>query len=238
MKKIKILKIITLISIIILLIAGTIYMEPILKQLNTRDGQLKFKEKVQNTGNIGILILFGLEVAQILLAILPGEPIEVLAGICFGPLWGTIFITISVFIITCIIYFFVKKYGKKFIYEFFSKEKLSKIENRKLFKDEKKIEIVMIILFLIPGSPKDLLIYIGGLLPIKSTRFILISTILRLPSIISSTIAGDKIIDGQWKLGILAYFITFIITFIIIYILNKIDKNKVTKEVIKSIRDI
>ncbi len=238
MKKIKILKIITLISIIILLIAGTIYMEPILKQLNTRDGQLKFKEKVQNTGNIGILILFGLEVAQILLAILPGEPIEVLAGICFGPLWGTIFITISVFIITCIIYFFVKKYGKKFIYEFFSKEKLSKIENSKLFKDEKKIEIVMIILFLIPGSPKDLLIYIGGLLPIKSTRFILISTILRLPSIISSTIAGDKIIDGQWKLGILAYFITFIITFIIIYILNKIDKNKVTKEVIKSIRDI
>ena len=238
MKKIKILKIITLISIIILLIAGTIYMEPILKQLNTRDGQLKFKEKVQNTGNIGILILFGLEVAQILLAILPGEPIEVLAGICFGPLWGTIFITISVFIITCIIYFFVKKYGKKFIYEFFSKEKLSKIENSKLFKEEKKIEIVMIILFLIPGSPKDLLIYIGGLLPIKSTRFILISTILRLPSIISSTIAGDKIIDGQWKLGILAYFITFIITFIIIYILNKIDKNKVTKEVIKSIRDI
>ena len=237
MKKIKILKIITLISIIILLIAGTIYMEPILKQLNTKDGQLKFKEKVQNTGNIGILILFGLEVAQILLAILPGEPIEVLAGICFGPLWG-IFITLSVFIITCIIYFFVKKYGKKFIYEFFSKEKLSKIENSKLFKDEKKIEIVMIILFLIPGSPKDLLIYIGGLLPIKSTRFILISTILRLPSIISSTIAGDKIIDGQWKLGILAYFITFIITFIIIYILNKIDKNKVTKEVIKSIRDI
>ena len=235
--KIKIIKIITLIAIVTILAISTVYMIPIIKQLNTTEGQTQFKEKIQESGMIGPLILFGLEIAQVLLAILPGEPIEVLAGICFGPIWGSIFLMISIFIITCAIYFLVKKYGKKFIYEFFPKEKVNKLENSKLFKDEKKIEMVMIILFLIPATPKDLLVYIGGLLPIKSSRFILISTLLRFPSIISSVIAGDNILEGEWKIGILAYVITFLITFIVVFIVNKIDKNKVTGDIIESIKN-
>lgn len=238
LNKAKMLKLIALILIIAILAIATIYMMPIIKQINTPEGQEEFKAKITNSGITGILILFGLELAQIVLAILPGEPIEILAGICFGPIWGTIFLMISVFIVTCIIYFLVKKFGRDFIYEFFPKEKVNKFENSKLFKDEKKIELVMIILFLIPGTPKDLLVYIGGLLPIKTSRFLAISTLLRFPSIISSTIAGANIIEGQWKAGILAYIITFAITFIVIFIINKLDKNKVTESVIKSMKEI
>lgn len=238
LNKAKMLKLIALILIIAILAIATIYMMPIIKQINTPEGQEEFKAKITNSGITGILILFGLELAQIVLAILPGEPIEILAGICFGPIWGTIFLMISVFIVTCIIYFLVKKFGRDFIYEFFPKEKVNKLENSKLFKDEKKIELVMIILFLIPGTPKDLLVYIGGLLPIKTSRFLAISTLLRFPSIISSTIAGANIIEGQWKTGILAYIITFAITFIVIFIINKLDKNKVTESVIKSMKEI
>mgnify|MGYP000639186306 FL=1 len=238
LNKAKMLKLIALILIIAILAIATIYMMPIIKQINTPEGQEEFKAKITNSGITGILILFGLELAQIVLAILPGEPIEILAGICFGPIWGTIFLMISVFIVTCIIYFLVKKFGRDFIYEFFPKEKVNKLENSKLFKDEKKIELVMIILFLIPGTPKDLLVYIGGLLPIKTSRFLAISTLLRFPSIISSTIAGANIIEGQWKAGILAYIITFAITFIVIFIINKLDKNKVTESVIKSMKEI
>lgn len=238
LNKAKMLKLIALILIIAILAIATIYMMPIIKQINTPEGQEEFKAKITNSGITGILILFGLELAQIVLAILPGEPIEILAGICFGPIWGTIFLMISVFIVTCIIYFLVKKFGRDFIYEFFPKEKVNKLENSKLFKDEKKIELVMIILFLIPGTPKDLLVYIGGLLPIQTSRFLAISTLLRFPSIISSTIAGANIIEGQWKAGILAYIITFAITFIVIFIINKLDKNKVTESVIKSMKEI
>lgn len=241
MKKIKIAKIIKLIALILIiaiLIISTIYMIPIMREINTPQGQVQFKEKITQSGIIGVLILFGLELAQVVLAILPGEPIEILAGMCFGPVWGTVFLMISVFIVTCMIYFLVKKFGKDFIYEFFPEEKVNKLQNSKLFKDEKKIEFVMIVLFLIPGTPKDLLVYIGGLLPIKSSRFILISTLLRFPSIISSTIAGANILEGKWKAGILAYVITFLITFIVIFIVNKLDRNKVTENVIKSMKDI
>ena len=235
--KIKILKLIILISLIIIIAGLTIYFLPILKKLNTQQGQIEFKEKVNNNKALGFLILLGLEIAQIVLAILPGEPVEILAGICFGTFWGTIFLMFSIFITTLLIYVLVKKYGKKFIYEFFPKNQVEKIENSKLFKDEKKIEMVMILLFLIPGTPKDLFVYIGGLLPIKTPRFLALSTLLRFPSIISSTIAGDNLLKGQWKISALAYVITFIITFVVIYIVNKFDKNKVTEDVIKSVKN-
>lgn len=240
MKKInkaKIMKLIALITTIAILVIATIYMIPIIKQINTPEGQAQFKEKITNSGITGMLILFGLELAQVVLAILPGEPVELLAGICFGPIWGTIFLMVSVFIVTAMIYFFVKKYGRDFIYEFFPKEKVNKVENSKLFKDPQKVETVMALLFLIPGTPKDLLVYIGGLLPIKTSRFLALSTLLRFPSIISSTIAGNKLLEGQWKVSILAYVITFAITAIVIFVVNKFDKNKVTEDVIKTIKN-
>ena len=235
--KAKIIKLIALIIILAVLVIATIYMMPIMKQINTSEGQTQFKEKITNSGITGMLILFGLELAQVVLAILPGEPVELLAGICFGPIWGTIFLMISVFIVTAMIYFFVKKYGKDFIYEFFPKEKVNKLENSKLFKDPKKLETVIALLFLIPGTPKDLLVYIGGLLPIKTSRFLALATLLRFPSIISSTIAGDKLLNGQWQISLLAYLITFIITIIVIIIVNKLDKNKVAEDVIKTVKN-
>ena len=231
-------KLIALIITIAILVIATIYMIPIIKQINSPEGQAEFKEQLTNSGLTGMLILFGLELAQVVLAVLPGEPVELLAGICFGPIWGTIFLMISVFIVTAMIYFFVKKYGRDFIYEFFPKEKVNKLENSKLFKDPQKIETVMALLFLIPGTPKDLLVYIGGLLPIKTSRFLALATLLRFPSIISSTIAGNKLLQGKWQVSILAYVITFALTFVVIYIVNKFDKNKVTEDVIKTVRNV
>lgn len=70
-------------------------------------------------GFTGVLMLFGLQIAQILLVIIPGEPLEILAGMCYEQFGGTLFITISVFITTTIIVLLVKKYGKSFNLQFF-----------------------------------------------------------------------------------------------------------------------
>ena len=95
-----------------------------------------------------MLSLFGLQLAQIFLIIIPGEPIEILAGMCYGAFWGTIFILISAFIISTIIFLLVRKFGRKFVCEFCDEARVSKIENSKLFQNPKKIEMIMLILFL------------------------------------------------------------------------------------------
>lgn len=94
----------------------------------------------------------------------------------------------------------------------------------------------MLVLFLILGTPKDLLVYIAGLLPVKPLRFILISTFARLPSIISSTLAGENFVAGNWKLAIALYVAIVLITLAIIIFMNKFDKDKTADEALKIIK--
>ena len=234
--KIKIFKIILLAIVVILLLGVIIYLFPVMKDLSTVEGQIAFKDKVGDSGIIGILTIFGLQVAQIFLIIVPGEPIEILAGMCYGSVGGTVFIMISAFIISTSIFFLVRKFGRKFVYDFCDKEKVKKIENHKLFQNPKKIEMIMFILFLIPGTPKDLLVYIAGLLPIRPLKFIVISTFARFPSVISSTLAGENLAVGDWKMGLILYAIVFAIVGIMILIINHFDKDKTTDEILKTIK--
>ena len=235
-KRAKAFKYVLLVVVIAVIIGLIVYLFPVVRNLSTPEGQLEFKNQVASMGALGYLALFGLQLAQIFLIIIPGEPIEILAGMCYGGIGGLIFITISAFIITTIIFFAVRKFGRRFVYSFCSKERIDKIENSKLFKNSKKIEFIMLILFLIPGTPKDLLVYLAGLLPLKPLRFILISTFARIPSVVSSTFAGSNLVAGNWKFSVIIYAVTFLIVGIMIFIINKFDKDKTAEEAMKIIK--
>ncbi len=234
--KVKIFKVFLTIIVLSLFLGIIIYLFPIMKDLSTLEGQIAFKEKVENSGVLGMLSLFGLQVAQIFLIIVPGEPIEILSGMCYGSLWGTIFIMVSACIISTTIFLLVRKFGRKFVYDFCDKKKVEKIENSKVFQNPKKIEFIMLILFLIPGTPKDLLVYVAGLLPIKPLKFIIISTFARFPSVITSTLAGEQLAIGDWKMSIILYVAILILVALAVFIINKFDKDKITKDAIKSIK--
>lgn len=237
-KRNQIIKIIIFILTIMILIGCTIYLYPIMKELLKPEGRENFKIKIQQNGPSGILLLLGLEAAQIFLPILPGEPIEILAGMCYGTFGGLIFIMLSVFIVTAIIFFMVRKFGRDFVYTMVSKEKIQKIENSKLFTHPKQIEYIMLILFLLPGTPKDLLTYLAGLLPIKPCRFIVIATLARFPSIISSTYAGATLVNGNWKIGLLMYVGIFVVVGIAILLAKKFDKTEITKEILEETKKV
>ena len=118
MSKTKILKLVMFVVALVICIGATIYLLPVMRNLSTVEGQVAFKQKVENSGVLGLISLFALEVAQIFLFLIPGEPIEILAGMCYGALWGTVFIMASAGIISTVIFFLVRKLGKKFVYKF------------------------------------------------------------------------------------------------------------------------
>ena len=84
---VKIFKLILLIMVLLISIGIILYLFPVMKNLSTIEGQVAFKEKVNNSGVMGLLLLFGLQVAQTFLIIVPGEPIEILSGMCYRKLW-------------------------------------------------------------------------------------------------------------------------------------------------------
>ena len=130
----------------------------------------------------------------------------------------------------------VRKFGKKFIYQSFDRKKIDKIEKSKIFQNPKKIEIILAICFAITGMPKDILVYIGGLLPVKPLRFILIATFCRFPSVISSTIVGKYFSQGNWKISVIVYGITFAITILTLGIIKVFDKEKITEKAIEELK--
>ena len=232
-KKTKILRSLLSIGIVVVFAIFLWGLAPFIKNLATLEGQIAFKEKIDSMGLGGIFLLFGLQILQILLVILPGEPFEVLAGMCYGTWGGVLFITVSVFITTTIIFFTVRKLGRKYLYNFFQREKVDKIIKSKLLKNPRNINIVLFILFFLPATPKDLIVFIGGLLPIKPLRFILISTLVRFPSVITSTMVGANISKGNWKLSLIIYGITFVIAALSIYLISLKDKNKEIIDIMK-----
>ena len=108
----KILKIIFTILSVALFVGLIIYLFPTMKGITTSEGRLKFQQKLDGMGMGKFWVLLALQFAQILLVVLPGEPLEVLAGMCYGTVGGTIFILATVFITTTLIFYLVKKYGK------------------------------------------------------------------------------------------------------------------------------
>lgn len=137
---------------------------------------------------------------------------------------GMCVIFAGAFLSSCAIFFAVRKFGRSFIYSFISKEKIEKLEKSKLFSNPKRIDTILFILFFIPGTPKDLFVYIAGLLPIKPVRFLIISTFARFPSIISSTIAGSSLVSGNWTMIVITYGVTFLLAGVIAYVFNKKEK--------------
>ncbi len=219
-KKIKIFRASILIVILLIMIFMTIKILPIFKNISTEEGRTQFKNNIENTGIKGVIMIIGLMFAQIFFPILPGEPVELLAGMCFGTWGGLLVLYCGIFVITLLIYLLVRKFGKEFICTFVSEDKISKIENSKMWNNPNKIRMLLFFAFFIPGLPKDIFVYIGGLLPINPIEFLLISTFARFPSIISSTIAGSNILYGNWSVILITYTVTFFISGILLFVLK------------------
>ena len=222
--KVKLIKIIVSLVIIILLafISAKIY--PYMVNLGTIDGQNKFKALVANYHILGVIILFLLNLLQMFLMVLPGEPIEILFGLCYGWFGGTILNILSIFVNTTIIVLLVKRYGKKFVCLFFKEQDIDKWE-RKLLKDPQKLLIVILLIFLMPGTPKDLFVFLIGTLPINGKKFVALTTLARIPSVLSSCLVGANLLKGNFLFIILIYLLSFLLPLISILVVNKKNRN-------------
>lgn len=69
--------------------------------------------------------------------------------------------------------------------------------------ESKKFEIVLFIIFIVPGLPKDFMIYVAGLTTLKPTRFFNILVLSRLPWIMVSASVGANINAKNYILTII-----------------------------------
>ena len=173
---------------------------PLVFSLKNPENQAKFKSHIEEFGILGWLTLLTIQILQIFIAFIPGEIIEILAGILYGAFGGLIVCLLGVIIGSILIYFTIKLFASSKLEKY--KEKLSTYS---FLNNPKKIHVYFFIIFIIPGIPKDIFIYLVPFLPIKFSSFLIISSIARIPSILSSTIIGNSIMDGNYLTSIIIF---------------------------------
>ena len=215
-KKIKALIIVGVLVTIIITITFSI---PFIKFIKD---PIKLRNLLESYGLFTPLMYILLTMIQVLIPFIPGEPFELLAGYMFGTVKGTILCLLSGSLASILIIVLVKKYGIKLIEVFFNPKEHQKTK----YLQSKKAFIIYALLFIIPGTPKDLLCYIGGLSDFDIVPLIIVTTIGRFPGIVTSTITGGSIGDKKYLLAIIVYGITIIISAVGIYIYKKTLNSK------------
>lgn len=143
------------------------------------------------------LAMLGINIVQVLLAFLPGEPVELASGYAFGFWEGTALCLGASGLATSMIYWATRRWGWKLVGLFFDR---SLFDRFSWLKSAKRLELIMFIVFLIPGTPKDFLTYFAGLTNMRFPPVVLIATFGRIPSIVTSTIAASAVGSGNWPL--------------------------------------
>ena len=218
---------IPILILVAVMVVLTIVFLPYIKPLATEEGREAFKDWARSLGFGGWLITLGIQLLQIFVAFIPGEPVEIMLGVVWGS-WGGMFTCLlGILIGTTIIYFLARKLGMSFIRKVVGTDDLTKY---KFLQDKNKVELTVFILFFIPGTPKDALTYIAPIAPIHPIKYILIATLARIPSIITSTILGDSVVEGNYILAIVVFAITAIISVLGIVFGNKYIEHRRKKK--------
>lgn len=183
----------------------------------------QFSAWIKSHGIWGYVVYVGITILQIIITIIPGGPLELAGGYAFGAFWGTFLFVIGAFIGSLIAFGLVRKFGRDFVESQFSKKQIKKLS---FLEDEAKLNFIFMILFIIPGCPKDLLCYVAGLTKMKLSAFCVIATLGRLPAVIGTAVGGQAIEAGNYTMAVIAFAVTAAVSIIGMLIYSAIVKKK------------
>ena len=169
----------------------------------------RFRAWVDSSGLWGRVAFVGMVVFQLIIAIIPGEPLEMGAGYAFGAVEGTLLCILGCAIGSALVFLFVRRFGVKLVEVFFSREK---IRSLRFLQDSRRLNLLTFIVFFIPGTPKDLLSYFIGLTDMKLGTWLLITGVARIPSIVTSTVTGDALGLQNYQFALIAFGATLLLS--------------------------
>lgn len=178
---------------------------------------------VEKYGMLSRLLYMLMQMFQIVIAVIPGEPFEIAAGFAFGAVEGTALCILSAALGSLLVFGLVRKFGRRFVLVFFKEEQLDKL---RFLRSDPKRQLLFLIVYMIPGTPKDLLSYFAGLTDMKLPVWMLICSLGRFPSIVTSTVGGHALRNQNYGFAAAVFLVTFAIAAFGLYIYNKICREK------------
>lgn len=183
----------------------------------------RFRAWVDSSGFVSRVVFVGMVVFQLIIALIPGEPLEMGAGYAFGAVEGTILCIIGCVIGSALVFLFVRRFGVKLVEVFFPREK---IRSMRFLQDSRRLNLLTFIVFFIPGTPKDLLSYFIGLTDMKLGTWLCITAVARIPSIVTSTVTGDALGLKDYQFALIAFGVTLALSLLGILVYRRLSARR------------
>ncbi len=181
----------------------------------------QFRYWVAASGVWGRIAFVGMMALQVVVAVIPGEPLEIGAGYAFGAWEGTALCILGAVIGSAVIFLLVRAFGTCLVRLLFPLEKINQL---RFLKDARRRDLLVFTIFFIPGTPKDLLSYFIGLTDMSLPRWLAIVSVARIPSVITSTIGGDALGVQNYAFAIAVFALTLLISAMGLLIYRRICK--------------
>ncbi|MCI9466733.1 MAG: TVP38/TMEM64 family protein [Ruminiclostridium sp.] len=181
-----------------------------------------FRQWIEQRGLAGRFLYVGMVFLQVMVAIIPGEPLEIVGGCAFGTVEGMLLCLLGGMLGSIVVIILVRRYGMRLVSLFFSQEKLQSI---RFLKSSPRRTFLFLVIFTIPGSPKDLLCYFAGLTDISLPALFVICALGRIPSVVTSTIVGDALGTSQYIMAVVVFVVTLAVSCVGLLLYQKICKS-------------
>jgi uncharacterized membrane protein YdjX (TVP38/TMEM64 family) len=199
-------KIIAVVVVCILLVMGYLYRIPLWEKItyyyNIFTDREQTKAFVISFGSGAPVVFIIIQILQVLLAPFPGEATGFIGGYLFGATKGFLLSSIGLTAGSLINFTIGRFLGKRFVRRIIPPAQLERMDNVV----KRQGVIVLFVLFVFPGFPKDYLCLFLGLSTIPLKIFIILTVIGRMPGTLMLSLQGSYVFEQRygWFVLILA----------------------------------
>ena len=180
-----------------------------------------FRAFVEQNYFLSVIALIIICAVQVIIALIPGELVEIAAGYAFGPFLGTVYTLAGITLGSVIVILVSRRLGRAFVESLYPREKIDALP---ILNNPKRRNALVCLLFFIPGTPKDLITYVIGLTNMSIPLYLTLATFARIPSVLMSTISGDALGSNRFIFAIIAFAVSGVISLVGYIIYTKITK--------------
>jgi uncharacterized membrane protein YdjX (TVP38/TMEM64 family) len=221
-KKVKIKLAILILIILGIIIFGITFAPWVIEKVKQPEA---LREYLRSFGKLGFLMYVLLQAVHVLLVVIPGDLFNICGGFIYDIPLGFVLSMIGIMLGTVCAFYISRIFGYEFISKIIPKEKIDKISNTL---NSTKGMIGMLIICLIPLIPKDLMMYIAGLTPIKASRLFFIYALSRIPGTLIWVSVGAQVYNKNLN-GIIITLVGMILLVLIGLILQNMYKKSQTR---------
>ena len=207
--------------LLVILVGVPLYLwffhQDLLRQFADYEASRKFFETYRTQS---IYILLGLQVVQILISIIPGQGIQFVAGLFYG-FWPGLLLSLAGALVGTVLTYYVASFlGRDALYLFFGERKVDAMLAQV---NSKRGMILVFLIYLFPGLPKDLCTYAAGISRMKLPAFLIISLVGRTPAMMGSLLIGMGLGRGDYTTVIIIGIIA-----VVFFILGAVFHNRLS----------